>query len=158
MKVNENVELLSPCWRKSNSICTYFDTHSVEICAYDWTDKENCEFEDPKHQAILRGHTSFLLSLVGVEWGLKNHDILVPILLYSLLLWNDKLDIYASEKRYLEECILFSLPTELTYEGLKRITDHVHDVQGGHMKLEKQLPLSGRLMSRAISRNERSLW
>ena len=69
----------------------------------------------------------------------KNHDIFVPILMYSLLLWNDKLDIYASEKRYLEECILFSLPTELKYEGLKRIMDNVHDVQRGHMKLEKKV-------------------
>ena len=65
------MERLSPYWSKTNSICTYFDTHSVEIGANDWADKENCEFEDPKHQTILRGHTSFLLSLVGVEWGLK---------------------------------------------------------------------------------------
>ena len=65
---------------------------------------------------------------MGPEIDQKNHDILFPILLYSLLFWNDKIDICANKKRYLEEWILLSLPTELTYyEGIMDNVPDIHD-------------------------------
>ena len=48
---------------------------------------------------------------MGPEIDQRNHDILFPILLYSLLFWNDKIDICANKKKILGGMNLI----ELTY-------------------------------------------
>lgn len=53
-----------------------FHAHSIHVGSNDGADQENREFIDTKNKAIFRGNTAFLLSFVGVKWGLKLIDVL----------------------------------------------------------------------------------